>query len=571
MQLAQKPKFKVTSGQTLFASDAEAARAVRVKASFGGYATYESGASAGRHTSVWQPPLVSGDVATLPNIDKVAARAYDSIRNDPYLSNAVRIARDSIIGNGFRLRLHPDHTYLGISFQEAMDWARKAQAIFRVHSEGMSKHSDAMGQHSFTRSMQTQLVTKIASGSNLGLIRAKERITTPQLTCMQKIDPARIRNPMGQADNDRFRKGVELDDDGQPIAIHIANRHPNDYNGVQETYRTVRVPIKDRWGRYIALHGFNQSQVDMHHGISEMVSALVPGRMLSEFNRVHLESAIAQSVFAATIKSDLNYADAMQVVGADSVKLMLAQNQGLDPSAAMQLSYLNSMNGFYRERAMQLNGAQVNHLAPHEELQLHRAETINNGAAEFDRSQVRRVAAGVGSPVHNMSQDYQSLSYASGRIAETNSWRHFKVERDHISEDTGIPYAAAVIEEEIITGRFEMPGNLRAEQFYEYRDALMLGEFMSWGKPVIDPVKERKGQQLQLQMGSTSLTRICDEEGVDINDIISEVAWERQQFEIAGEVYPERGGVIVSEGENTGESPDPDEDELRDAGVLNNG
>jgi lambda family phage portal protein len=567
----EKPRVRVPAGSRQIEAAGDAMSMKIAAYGGGGHAAYEAGAFASRYMGLWQPPLVSADVATLPNIDNVSARAFDSIRNDPYLSNVVRIARDSIIGNGFRLRLHPDHQYLGITYQEATDWARKAQAHFRVHAESpLGRYSDAHGRQTFSRAMQTQLVMKMAAGEAVGLVRSKVRRGTRTRTCMQKMDPARIRNPRGHSDGDRYRKGVELDADGTPIAVHFAKSHPQDYGLSAGGYETIRVPLTDSRGRAIVLLCMNVNQVDQHRGISELVTSLVPSRMLSEFNRVHLESAIAQSVFAATIKSDLNYADAMNVIGAERIQNLFQRNKGIDPSAALQLSYLNSMQSFYRERAMQLSGAQVQHLAPHEELELHRPDTVNNGADVFEAAHTRRIAAGSGSPVHNMTQNYQQLSYASGRIAETNAWRHFAVEREHLSEDIGMPYAAAFFEEEILNGRLEMPGGLEPAKFYEFRDALIIGEFMSWGKPIIDPVKERKGQQLALEMGSTSLTRICDEEGVDLMDVIQERAFERDAFEEAGLPYPTGASFSVTHGENDGDSDDPDEDELKDAGVIKN-
>jgi len=69
------------------------------------------------------------------------------------------------------------------------------------------------------------------------------------------------------------------------------------------------------------------------------------------------------------------------------------------------------------------------------------------------------------------------------------------------------PAVDAWLEEEIVSGEIALPEGI--DDFYAARDALLKGQFYGWCKPMIDPVKERKAQQIGLQMGIETLESIC--------------------------------------------------------------
>ena len=74
---------------------------------------------------LWRPPLLSADAEILNDSAMVRARARWLFRNHPNARQAVRIRRQGVIGAKLRLKLRPNYHALGISHEEAIEWARE--------------------------------------------------------------------------------------------------------------------------------------------------------------------------------------------------------------------------------------------------------------------------------------------------------------------------------------------------------------------------------------------------------------------------------------------------------------
>jgi capsid protein len=75
---------------------------------------------------------------------------------------------------------------------------------------------------------------------------------------------------------------------------------------------------------------------------------------------------------------------------------------------------------------------------------------------------------------------------------------------------------------------------LGKKPWIEARMYLVRGGFTGWGKPMIDPQKERAAQRLALDMGVDTRTRMAAENGDDMAAIIQERAFEEKQLKDAG-------------------------------------
>jgi hypothetical protein len=66
-----------------------------------------------------------------------------------------------------------------------------------------------------------------------------------------------------------------------------------------------RVPRYTPWGRQNVIHFLEQDQPDMTRGITSFTTALLPMRLLQDYNVTELESAAIRATYAAVIQSDL--------------------------------------------------------------------------------------------------------------------------------------------------------------------------------------------------------------------------------------------------------------------------
>src|SRR5690606_21900663 len=112
---------------------------------------------------------------------------------------------------------------------------------------------------------------------------------------------------------------------------------------------------------------------------------------------------------------------------------------------------------------------------------------------------------------------FSRASYASARMSLLDIWRHFLRMRAMLIGQIALPFFGAWLEEQIDSGRLPLPDGRKGtlEDFLTYRRALVRGTFHSWGMPQVDPVKERKGQELALSAGLSTLADEAAAEGKD--------------------------------------------------------
>lgn len=77
-----------------------------------------------RELMQWTPPVISPDQQINPIKDLADARGVDRMQNDGYVTGAIHIHRDSIVGATYRLNAQPEYRVLGI-----YAWTRYANTI----------------------------------------------------------------------------------------------------------------------------------------------------------------------------------------------------------------------------------------------------------------------------------------------------------------------------------------------------------------------------------------------------------------------------------------------------------
>jgi lambda family phage portal protein len=447
-------------------------------------------------------------------------------RADPFGVNAVRTHRDSVVGSSLRLALVPDYEALGVTQKEAQAWVRKYLREFGSWATSHLYDCDAQRKQTLTGLLRTMHDSLYVSGEAACVMKFKESFG-PYETCVHVIEPERISTPNNRFDRN-IRDGIERDNDGAPIAYWISepeNWNMGDWINTM-VLRWDRVPRYTEWGRPIVIHAFDHLRPDMTRGISTFASVVSQMQMLRQYSETELSSAITQAAYAAVIKSDLPVDQAMNVIGAKMDDKTVASYGGNRLAAAM-FEYMKMIAPFYGEIGLKYQGAKIPHLMPNENLELLKAEHPSNGFGAFEGAMLRQLAAGLGIDYPALSKNYADVNYSGARAALADVWRSFMVARMHMSEAIGMPIVACHMEEAILKGRVPMLGGM---DWLEARPYLVRGMFVGWGKPLIDPEKERKAQMLGLNMGVTTRSKITAEEGEDFEDISDQRSYEEERM-----------------------------------------
>ena len=503
---------------------------------------------------LWQPTLASADAEVLRDAAKLRARARDLYRNHPYARQAVRASRLGVIGRKLRYSCRPDHRFLGIDFEEAVRWGQEFERVWETYAHGLGFYADAGRRRSFTEQMALLHKARFVDGEALATFEwAPERRWR---TCLQVVDVDRLSNPNGYPESAYFKGGIEPSALDEPVAYHIRNGHPADHVFVRAEHLSwSRVERETKWGRPICAHAFEADRGGQTRGVSLFAPVILDMKMSREYAEATLASAILQSSYAAVLVSQQNYKEALEVIAT------MPPDQGKTVSD-LALENLEAAVAYHEQANIRFNGAALPILFPGEDLKLltpgHKADSL----ADFNSSSTRAFAAGTGTDPIAVSQDYSNVNSSSAKMAAANAWGFYGVLREEMISTFAMPHVAAFLEEIVSSGGLDLPKGISRFDFYDARDALIKGTFLTQGAPNLDPVKEAQATLMEINMGITTLQDAAAERGEDYLDKLDQRA--RENIELATRGLPPPGMPAMppapaeeSSGDDAGGADDP--------------
>uniref|UniRef100_A0A3B0M1C3 Phage portal protein n=1 Tax=Arsenophonus endosymbiont of Trialeurodes vaporariorum TaxID=235567 RepID=A0A3B0M1C3_9GAMM len=122
-------------------------------------------------------------------------------------------------------------------------------------------------------------------------------------TTLQIVDPDRLSNPQQNFDMPFVRGGVEIDNDGAPVAYHIREAHTGDWWSGKKTLTCQRIARETAWGRPHVIHDYDHDRGAQHRGTGILTQVVQRLKMLIKYDQSALEAAILNAVFGAYIES----------------------------------------------------------------------------------------------------------------------------------------------------------------------------------------------------------------------------------------------------------------------------
>lgn len=483
----------------------------------------------------WQPPLTSIDNDLKQGLAVNRARARELAMTTPHGVNSTETVRDAIVGKKFSLALLPDEGFLGVSEDDADQWATLAEAEWKRFAEGLTFDCDATRRCTFTFLMHQVQEGLHVDGEALGVVRAKEG-ALGYMTCLQLIEPERLDNLNTQwlrQQSDEVRWGIERDTYGEPIAYHIRDAHPGDLRwvrpGAQDKVR--RITRNDPDGRPQVIHVFDEFRPGQTRGVSRgMLAALKQLKMLHTFSDATLSKAIMSANYAAVIQTELPYEQAMAVLGAGG-----GDTYGNNLTAAAA-SHLSAAAEYHSALGISYNGAKVLHLMPGEEMKVIQGQADGIQINAFEQMFVRQLSAALNVSYEELSRDFSNGSYSSARQSMILMWRRYLRQRELLVTKFAMPFVSCWMQEAVMTKRLPMLGKFKPtdQGWQAARHAMCMGGFVSWGQPVIDPVKEFTGKGMAMAYGLETLRDAAAEGGEDWGALLRQRAREMKERERLG-------------------------------------
>lgn len=472
------------------------------------------GARFDRDMRSWSPALRSADADLLPDIKTMMARAYDLSRNYPMASGGIQIHLDNIIGSGLRLSSKPDYRSLGLDVEWAAEWSRIVEAKFRTYAEDPACYIDAGRRLTFGAMLGLAYRMFLTAGDITATAEWLPNRGSKYSTAIQMIEPARMCNPQGVMDGDRLRGGIELDNMGAAVAHHIRSAMESDIRfGSAKTYSWKRVPRETKWGRQQFIHVFEQERSGQSRGKTGLASVIANSFKLGRYQDISMEAATINSMYAAVIETDFNLTEASEAMGADGSIMKLINDQG----------------DFHALNTVKMDGVKVPHLYPGEKLSFTSANHPGPNFADFEKSFLRNLAAGYNLSYEQLSRDYSETNYSGARAGLQETWKFFTSRRELVGGRFASSIFSLWLEEAIDKGEVELPPG--APDFYDAKAAYTRCRWIGPGKGQIDPLKEGKADELEMDMGTLTLEDACASRGKDWEENLEQIAREKQRME----------------------------------------
>ena len=493
-----------------------------------------------RETEGWYPQPYSPDYEYNIYRDRIVARSRDLARNDGWASGGIQKILDATIGAHWRFVSKPDYRALSY-FNKAFDavWARDfrhaVEARWRSFSEDPNLYCDATRQLNFAQMMRLALRHKLVDGENLIVNEwMPERLGyggAQYATCFRVVDPDRLSNPYDRIDTLYQRGGIDIDEDGVPLAYNIREAHQYDWYGAVQSMIWQRMERETDWGRRIVIHDYDRERADQHRGVPLMAPVMNRMKMLAKYDQAELQAAILNAILSIAVTSPH-----------DPEGLREAATT---TEAGNEQWYWQTRKHYRDERPLHLSEAQVMALFPGEDITPIQAERPGSAHDPFTHYALRNVAAQLGTTAEEMTLDWSKANYSSARAGMIIGVKTAMRRRGDFASNTSMQCVVAWMEELFEDRQFRdvLPKGGSVPGFLDARAAYSRGHFLGPGKGYIDQVKEKQGMILGMDAGVSTLQHECAEQGFDWEENLDQRQLEVEEFKKRGLPLPDWVGV----------------------------
>ena len=432
----------------------------------------------------------SADTEMRPALRNLRARSRDLARNNEYVRRYLDLLKNNVVGDkGFNLqsKAYDSVGKLDTDGNQRLEMAFKAWGrIGNCTVDGRMTWIDA----------QKLAIESLARDGEVFVIKHRGAGFKDSFA-IEFIEPDQVDEQKNErlANGNEIRMGVELDKFKKPVAYHILSYHPGDYDYTTTGRSTkhTRMPA-DR-----VIHIFKTNRAGQTRGepwLASSMSALKQLGALREAAIVNARIGASKMGFFTSQAGDGFVADDLD----GNVPIMDAT-----PGTFHQLP----------------NGVDFKSFDP---------QYPNNEFDPFHKSVLRGIAVAMGVGYPTLSGDLEATSYSSIRQGALEERDNYKNLQQFMVDHFVCPLFGAWLGSAMELNTFGIP----VRQYDRFYDAVQVrGRAWSW----VDPQKEMNAAVSGLKNGILSLQDVASQYGKDVEELVSQIARDRDTAEQFGVKY----------------------------------
>ena len=509
----------------------------------------------------WVPPLHSADLDILPDKEMLDTRTRDVVRNDAYIQGGVNIRKDSVVGAFYILNSKPMWELLGKTEEWAEEFQREVEQKFTLWAESPMKWVDASRQNDFTSLIRLGVGMDVLGGEVLATAEWSSARGREYRTCVQMIDPDRLRTPDTYMHDKRVRGGIRRAKNGEPLSAYIRVQHPSDYQiDVQYEHWFREVKWRKPWGREQVIFLREQQRPDQTRAVSAMAAGLREVAITRKFRDVTLQKAVLAATYAATIESEMPSSALYEQLGAS---VPGSGVNGVNSMVSYAQDYLVALNQYVgASKNMLIDGVKIPHLFPGTKLNMVQAGNPAGVGQEFEQSLLRYIAALLGVSYEELARDYTKTNYSSARAAMATTSKYMASRKRLVADALANSIFRLWLEEAINNDKLDTFKASESDQLYTdgvlntLFDALANCDWIGAARAQIDELKETQAAVLRIKYGLSTHEDELSRLGKDWRKVYAQLERETEEREKRGIVLLEDNSVNAASG-----SPREQEDE----------
>ncbi len=441
------------------------------------------------------------------NYPTLRQRSWDLLLDSHLAQTVIKKYVSWTIGKGLKLQAEPAINVLaeeGITIKKE-EWSKRVESRFELFKR--SKGTDYSGMQSLNKLESEAFKNAKIGGDVLVLLYYKKGRIKVQL-----IDGARVATPlnrvalfpMKEANGNRIKEGIEIDDSGEHQAYHI--KRPG------ASIETDRIAARDAQGRIRAymVYGWKY-RIDSVRGMPLLSVVMEMAQQLAQYQSAAVASAEDRAKISVAIEHQPNTMSTGDNPFATSTvrALNVAGEFAPDfPEDSFGQPLADKVAATTKRQVVNLPlGAALNTIESKAELYFKDFFTIN----------IDQVCAACEIPPNVAMSKYDS-NFSASRAALKEWDNTLNVQREDFAEQFLAPIYAFFLEMETRTGKIKSPGYVQAFDSEDWMllEAYQKSRFVGVPVPHIDPVKEVDAERKKLGVAADAIPLTTIERATEV-------------------------------------------------------